>query len=170
MSKVLRFGLLVLLSILYPTTESKSAFKRATENDVKFHKPPSKNHVPLAYQKIGAVVANHIDGHLHISLPIKPFNDSIAMEEKHYEEGKKRLSISLDTYQLCLDDCKRDDKGIFKCHVPRWDFEKLGYYKEIQKCQPYENSDEMELEEANLVNLKELYNVLEKLMSEPQFI
>ena len=53
MSKVLRFGLLVLLSIFYPTTGSKSAFQRATENDVKFHKPPSKNHVPLAYQKIG---------------------------------------------------------------------------------------------------------------------
>ena len=102
MSKVLRFVLLVLLSILYPTTESKSAFQRATENDVKFHKPPSKNHVPLAYQKIGAVFANHIDGHLHISLPIKPFNDSIAMEEKHYEEGKKRISISLDNNQPCL--------------------------------------------------------------------
>ena len=118
MSKVLRFGLLVLLSILYPTTESKSAFQRDTENDVKFHKPPSKNHVPLAYQKIGAVVASHIDGHLHISLPIKPFNDSIAMEEKHYEEGKKRLSISLDTYQL-MDKCQNVKISNLKNDVKR---------------------------------------------------
>ena len=134
MSKILRFGLLVLLSIFYPTTESKSAFQRATENDVKFHKPPSKNDVPLAFQKNGVAVASHIDGHLHISLPLQPINDSIAMAEKHYEEGKKRVSIGLDTYQPCLDDCKRDDKGIFKCQVSRWDLKKLDYYKEIQKC------------------------------------
>ena len=51
MSKILRFGLLVLLSFTYPTIESKSAFQ-SWKGDVKFHKPPSKNDVPLAFQKM----------------------------------------------------------------------------------------------------------------------
>ena len=56
MSKILRFGLVDLLCFTYPTIESKSAFQipnpKSTENDVKFHKPPSKNDVPLAFQKM----------------------------------------------------------------------------------------------------------------------
>ena len=81
------------------------------------------------------------------------------MAEKHYEQGKKRVSLGLDTYQPCENKCKRDEKGIFKCKVN-------DYYKKIQKCQPYENSDAMKLEFANLENLKELWNVFVQLITE----
>ena len=81
------------------------------------------------------------------------------MAEKHYEQGKKRVSLGLDTYHPCENKCKRDEKGIFKCKVN-------DYYKKIQKCQPYENSDAMKLEFANLENLKELWNVFVQLITE----
>ena len=106
MSKTLKFGVLIVLLSSIITSESRSPFKSETEDDVKIHKPTNKNDVPLAFQKKGVVVASNIDGYLHISLPLQPINDSIAMAEKHYEQGKKRVSLGLDTYQPCENKCK----------------------------------------------------------------
>ena len=53
------------------------------------HPPPRENDVPLAFKQYGTAVASNVDGHLHISLPLKAIKDTIKKAEEHYELGKK---------------------------------------------------------------------------------
>ena len=119
----------LLLSLFFQTSDSKNAFLGATHYDITIHDPPTEDDVPLAFQKVGEVVVNNVEGHLHFSLPLDPINDTLKNSERHYEEGKKRQSIGLQRYLPCIDECKRNQKGIFQCTVND------GGWKYTESCQ-----------------------------------
>ena len=149
----------------FQTIEAKSAFQRETpppketHNDVFIHPPPRENDVPLAFKKGDTVVASNVDGHLHISLPLQPMIDIIKKAKEHYELGKKRKPIGLETYHPCGNECKNEKDGVYRCITQN-------YYRTKQICQLYEHSDAMKLEKANLDDLEVLWNVLQVLMSD----
>ena len=88
----------------FQTSDSKNAFLGATHYDITIHDPPKEDDVPLAFQKVGKVLVNHVEGHLQFSLPLDPINDTLKNSERHYEEGKKRQSIGLQRYLPCIDE------------------------------------------------------------------
>ena len=115
------------------------------------HPPPRENDVPLAFKKGDTVVASNVDGHLHISLPLQPMIDIIKKAKEHYELGKKRKPIGLETYHPCRNECKKEKDGVYRCITQN-------YYRTKQICQLYEHSDAMKLEKANLDKLKVLWD------------
>ena len=70
----------------------------------------------VPFEKDDFVVANNVEGHLQITLPLKPLNDTLKMEIQHYEEGKKRESIGLKFYLLCNNECKKKEKWSLQMH------------------------------------------------------
>ena len=102
-------------------------------------------------------MANNVEGHLQITLPLKPLNDTLKTATQHYEEGKKRESIGLKFYLPCNNECKQNKNGVYKCTTKSsddWDAEQNAY---TENCERYENSDAMKIEKQDLEILLELW-------------
>ena len=111
----------------------------------------------MAFQKSGHVVASNVEGHLHISLPLNPINESLNLLKKHYEEGLKKESIGTKSYHPCKSQCEKDSDGVYKC---------LTIQKVEEECQLYQNSDAMKIEKANLEILEKMFSVLLFILTE----
>ena len=89
------------------------------------------------------MVASNVEGHLQITIPLNPLRDILNKATQHYEDGKKRESIGLESYLPCENECKQNENGVFKCHTKssaNWDAEQKLY---IEDCRRYENTDAM---------------------------
>ena len=137
-----------------------------THDDIFIHEAPHKDYIPLPFEKDDYVVASNVEGHLQITIPLNPLRDILNKATQHYEDGKKRESIGLESYLPCENECKQNENGVFKCHTKssaNWDAEQKLY---IEDCRRYENTDAMKLEKQDLDILSELWNVLIQLVTE----
>ena len=92
---------------------------------------------------------------MHFSIPLDPVNSTLKNAWKHYEEAKKtRKSIGLERYRPCINECKKDQTGEFKCTISD------GGWKYTEKCQRFEDSDSIKIEKADLDILQELWDLL----------
>ena len=108
---------ILIFKFLFQTSDSKNAFLGATHYDITIHDPPKEDDVPLAFQKVGKVLVNHVEDHLQFSLPLDPINDTLKNSESHYEEGKKGKVLASKGIYLVLMNVKEIKKAFFNAQL-----------------------------------------------------
>ena len=113
--------------------------------------------LPMTWKKLGQLVPNNIEGHLHIEIPMSKIGNMIKDMRIEHEDNKKKwenITFSTKTFKLCLDECKKNSDGIPDCLIDSW-------HDTREECQKYEDKSSVRMEHLQIQKLEHRFDVFE---------
>ena len=118
--------------------------------------PKDLEKLPMTWKKMGHLVPNNVEGHLHIQVPMAKIGHMVQNMRAEHEDNKKKwknITFSTNSHKLCIDDCKKNSNGKWDCLIDSYNVIR-------EECERYEDKVLVKMEHLQIQKLEHRNDVL----------